>query len=936
MINLRLFGYPTVWQDGEQVTGFISEKALAVLVFTAVTQETHARDYLAGLFWGDVPEQKAKSSLRSALYSINQLLPDALLLTRRTVALAAPIGTDVQQLMLQNDPAVYKADFLSGFYLPNAPEFEQWQLRQRERLRQVALTLWQEAADAYETAGDIDGGINALRQQLNIEAWHETAHVRLMRLLARQGSHDAALRQFKQCQQSLQAGLGVEPAPETRQLAQQIRMARRLPRHNLPPVDAPLFGREALLGKLAAEIEAQRLVTLLGVGGMGKTRLALALGQRVQNRFLHGVAFVPLVGVSAGGGVNGLATAVFRTLVRARFVSPSRDDAAAALCSQLAQREMLLILDNIEHLLDGVLLLDRLLNAAPQLHILVTSRQQLRLTQERPFPLQGLAQPAAVSFFVTAARQRQPAFVADPHVNEFCRRVEGMPLAIELAGGLVDQKRPAQLVSIVSQQIEQLENSSVNRAPRHQNVRLLFAESVNQLSIETRQKLVQLAVFQGVFTKTAAFQVAAADGETLRQLIEHALLRREADGYSLHPLLRRFCDELVQDRKAHHLPHARFVGALLTSQRAALEGGDQMGVLDTLATWEDDMVAALRWLVGGKRWPLLNEMLLPFFLYFEMQTRYAELLSLLQLLGTNVEATAGELYGRFLTYLAWTELMLEIKSDTVQQIEPATRQLAPADRAQSLLTQAVWFNDQLDFAKAYALATEAFGLAAQAENGRIMNRATTLMANCTIPARLNRPDEGKRLYARAIEIARMGEDKRGLSISLHNYGFFLFYSEQYAEAERVLRETAVLHNEMRQPISSVMSQMLLARAVALQGRYGEALRTIGSALHEGQQLQATVPLLQLLTVAATEIFPKVGQEKAGATLQQFLQYHPALTEHLRVHLAETAVDAPVDDDTGWSLGDAVAYAIRHIPSETAASDSSETPTGQTKEQCTDC
>ncbi len=594
LIELNLFGYPSVWQDGKQISGFISEKALALFIYVAETRETHARDYLTGLLWGDTDDSKAKASLRSALYNIGKLLPDALDVTRKTVALSAEIQSSTTQLRQHNDPTVYTADFLAGFYIPDSPEFEEWQLRQREQLRLLAVTAWQKRALAAEQAGETVDAITAWRELCKLEPWREEPHRHIMRLHARQGDYAAALHQFKLCAAILEEELGVEPMAQTLRLAEQIKAARSQPRDNLPAESEPFFGRSERLSDLKSRIPTQRLITLTGIGGSGKTRLAIAVGRELNQHFLNGVGYVSLDAVRGKNAHRAVVNALISILSQADMLPQAETDKPEEwLLEQLAQREMLLILDNFEHLLDAALLLDRILTETDNIHLLITSRERLRLRQEQIISLGGLAYPdasAAESVFTTpsgqlfiAAAQRIGADVRDANaVTRICQLVDGLPLALEMAAAWTDSESAANIADSLAIDFDLLQLDERNRPNRQRSIHALFNYSWQKMSVTEQDCLRKLSVLRGFFSYAAAQTVTGATRATLARLVNKSLVQTTGDGeLRQHPLLRQFSaeklrsDDLAQPT-ATQQRHLDYFRAWLNDHY----GGDNIAPLD--------------------------------------------------------------------------------------------------------------------------------------------------------------------------------------------------------------------------------------------------------------------------------------------------------------------------------------------------------------------
>jgi predicted ATPase/DNA-binding NarL/FixJ family response regulator len=324
----------------------------------------------------------------------------------------------------------------------------------------------------------------------------------------------------------------------------------------LPPQPTSFIGREGELGALAVLLAdpAGRLVTIVGPGGSGKTRLALAVATRLRSGCQE-VAFVALQAVQDPGHVaRAIAEAVGCPL-------SGQDTPANQLSNFLRRRELLLVLDNFEHLLAANELLSDLLAAAPGLRLLVTSRAALNLLEEWRFPLDGLALPGeddpacdevsdAVRLFVERARRVRPDFAYAGErsaIVRICRLVEGLPLAIELAAAWAKTLPCDAIADEIERNLAFLETSLHNLPPRHRSMRAAFDHSWVLLTPEERAVFGRLSIFRGGFTRDAAGRVAGATLPTLAALLDKSLVRYETDGrYHLHELLRQYAEEHLQ------------------------------------------------------------------------------------------------------------------------------------------------------------------------------------------------------------------------------------------------------------------------------------------------------------------------------------------------------------------------------------------------------
>lgn len=579
-LQLAVLGKPQLSYAQQSLTAdLVSAKGQALLIYLAVTGQAHSRTALAGLLWGDMPEETARANLRLTLSKLRKLLPEEVLLASRLEVGLADFWLDAAEFekriktnqaasftseTLQTHLDLYRGDFLDDFPLPNAPDFDTWAAVQREQWRQKAVTgLRQWLGTAVQT-GDHKNGIRIARKLLTIEPWHEESHRQLMLLLAASGQRSAALAQYETCRRLLADELGIEPAAETTALFESIRDDKvratpspahppiaSPPPHNLPTQLTPFVGRKMELEHLGMQLldPACRLMTIVGIGGMGKTRLAVELASTAVAHFADGVIFVDLSPLT---GAELLVTAVTDAL---DLPLTSSLPPEVQLVQYLAPRHMLLVLDNFESVLDRAALVADLLTSAPQLTLLITSREPLSLQGEWLYPLGGLALPNetggesspyadALDFFARCVRRVHPSFSLTEetaNVIELCQLTGGMPLALELAASWAKTLPVAEIVAEIQQNLEILNVRQANRPERHRSIQAVLHQTWQRLTPEEQMIFARLAVFQGPFHRQAAQQVAGADLLTLTNLWDKSLLqRRQQTHYAMHPLVRQF------------------------------------------------------------------------------------------------------------------------------------------------------------------------------------------------------------------------------------------------------------------------------------------------------------------------------------------------------------------------------------------------------------
>ncbi|MDQ1300863.1 MAG: hypothetical protein QG637_783 [Chloroflexota bacterium] len=431
-IELTFFGPPQIVRDGQPLT-VQRRKSLALLAYLAVTGQAHARDTLATLLWPDLDQTHGHMVLRSVLADLHHTVGhDGLVMTGDRVALCAwpDVITDIvrfRELAAQvaaHHPAAsplcaaclaalgdaaarYRADFLAGFTLDDTVEFDTWQTIQTETLRLELAVVLKKWAHGLADLGQFDAAISAARRWLAQDPLDEAAHRALIEFYGRSGDRAAAVRQFSECARILQDELGIAPGPETVALHEAARAGRvtgarpvpaapPAPLASLPADPTPFIGREPELAQVAERLADPdcRLLTVLGPGGMGKTRLAIQAARRALDQFGQGVCFVDLAPLASAEQIS---TAILQALRAPRRAG----EPDQYLLDYLADKRLLLVLDNYEHLLsgaesdrrDGYGLVTKLVAAAPQVKLLITSRARLNVRAEWLAPLEGMQTP---------------------------------------------------------------------------------------------------------------------------------------------------------------------------------------------------------------------------------------------------------------------------------------------------------------------------------------------------------------------------------------------------------------------------------------------------------------------------------------------------------------------------------------------------------------
>jgi predicted ATPase/transcriptional regulator with XRE-family HTH domain len=380
---------------------------------------------------------------------------------------------------------------------------------------------------------------------------------------------------------------------------------------NLPKALTPFIGREpeiSALGQLLCDPQCS-LLTIVGPGGIGKTRLAIEVANRHRDLFPDGVWFVPLAPLSSS---EYLVPAIADAL-KFRFQGPASPQ--EQLLNYLHNKRALLVLDNVEHLLDGVGLFTEILKHSLQVKLLVTSRERLNLLSEWVFEIHGLPVPpndqteqfeeySSIALFLQSARRVRTGFLIRGEerrwVLSICQTLEGMPLGIELSAAWVGLLSCEEIAKEIEHNIDFLSVSMRDLPERHRSIRAVFDHSWKMLTVEEQRMMCQLSVFQGGFTREAAEQVAGTSLSILSSLVNRSLLRRAALGrYDLHELIRQYsASHMAADPQGQVTAQQRHYAYFLTLVEAAnqkLKGPDQLEWLNRLEQELANLRAAWEW-----------------------------------------------------------------------------------------------------------------------------------------------------------------------------------------------------------------------------------------------------------------------------------------------------------------------------------------------------
>jgi predicted ATPase len=538
---------------------------------------------------------------------------------------------------------------------------------------------------------------------------------------------------------------------------------------NLPIAPTPFIGRQvelSAIGQLLCD-PGCRMLTLVGPGGIGKTRLAIQTATTLVEEFTHGAAFVGLASLDSPAF---LITTIAQAL---DFKFHDADDPQEQLFSYLRERHMLLVLDNVEHLLDGSLLFAEIVRHAPQVKLLLTSREPMHLQGEWVFEVRGLALPqgegaeafdasSAVSLFLQRARQSDIRFTLSAeerqHVVRICQLVEGMPLAIELAATWVNALSCREIAEEIERSLDFLSTSMRDLPERHRSMRAVFDHSWKMLSEEERHVLSCLSVFTGGFTRQAAEFVAGASLTVLGGLVLRSLVQRTTTGhYGLHELIRQYSIEILSAAgeldavKNRHLEY--FLKLAQTAEQNLL--GEQQGEwLSRLDAEHDNLRAALNWAVACRKIVTAQQLSSALVQFWLIRGYLSE--------------------GRY-----WVQAALEHAEGTPAVIRAAT-----------LLTAGRLAMEQRDLDSAETFFKESLALKRALSD--LGGEAAVLNSLGSVAWYRGDLQGANALYEEVLTLRRELNEPLGIANALNNLGLVAMGLQEYERAEQILDESASL------------------------------------------------------------------------------------------------------------------------------------------------
>jgi DNA-binding SARP family transcriptional activator/predicted ATPase/tetratricopeptide (TPR) repeat protein len=826
--------------NGRSIESFTSNKAKALFVFLAI--EAHkaiSRDKLATMFWPNQEEKKGKHSLRQALSNIKKSIEeegaDAIFEISRDKVAKASGNKDlfvdglrflelvasaedhehrrptacIHCLTLFEEAAdLYEGDFLYGFNVGGSEEFDEWLLIQREHFQQKAIWVFSHLAKILEAQQKFQIALDVTAKLSQLSPWDDVFQQQFMRLTFLTGNRKGALSSYQSFSNTLRKELDVEPSLETQVLADGIRQGTLIgQKHSvidLPYQATEFVGREkevALVDEFLQSTE-KRLLTLSGIGGVGKTELAIYAAKRNAFGFGDGVYFLSAEHLTDENAL------VFRLAERINYQLSADSDLIQQLCNHLRGQEILLVLDNYESLLPEAELIIQLLKKTENLQILVTSRELLNLKSESVFEIEGLPyrdsglaiDHEAGRLFLNVAERVESKFdekvESSEWINRICVHLEGHPLGIELAGALTRDIAMEDIAAEISANMDFLATSMADVPEKHRSIRAVFDYSWKSLAKIQKPLFAKLSLFVGGFSLEAAQELLGASEDDLANFVNKSLIQELPNKrYRIHPLIRQFAQEYfdatVEKKTALTNSFVKYYGRFMDASVGDIKSRNQSETISLISLELENIDNAINISLARRDFVVLQEFLEALYLYYEIKgqvlvgaKKFDKILNELDKGKDNKDDLPEVFKVVFLPYRAFLQSRIGNTKEALAELEnglKVAKKLNLKAQIAFCLSKMGTINSNLgNTEKSQDLFREAITLY---ENEGMVWEESIARSNLGFSlSQYSEEEAAEEQLEKALELAKQTGDSWNLSAALNNLGVLSYTSDRFAEA----------------------------------------------------------------------------------------------------------------------------------------------------------
>jgi len=924
-----------------------TRKPSAVLIYLASSGTWVDRNYLASLFWGDSEEKKARASLRQAvLYLRKNGWEDALELEKTRVRLN--VRTDVKELqekLEQNDylaiAQIAKLPFLEN-YSTGIADFDEWAILERQTLD----TIWRNAVLNFSKEASLEQypeAIELLNTVLERDSLAEEAIQQLLRLCLQSGAdkkqqsyfREIGIKAYQKFELGLKEALKLEPLEETQKLyallQQKTKTNFETSSSNSRKALTPFVGRDLELTDLSNVLEqtGQKLITILGPGGTGKTRLALQLLNLQQDNFTDGTYFIDL------SNSNSQEDILYQCVHALGLNLDGNSSVQEQLAKAIVGKEMLLILDNFEHLTEQAELLNDWLTEDGTIKILVTSRNRLNLHLEQVFPLEGLSfvsnattdhfeSSDAVQFFLRTAKRLDPSFYLDTKDNQYvlqiCQRLEGLPLGLELTASWLPLMTLEEIATELEQSLDLLDTAPQDTPKRQQSLKEVFEYSWQLLPKNEQRTLASLSIFEEGFSQKAVREITASSRTDLLSLINKSLVQRVRPGrFNLHALVKQYATSKVSNEQCSDLKEAHknyFLNKLLENVDK-LKGSQTQEALDDIAINLRNVQVAYLQALSSLDIEELSQTTWAFRRFYELRARFAEGIYFFEQAEKSIkEIESVQSFAVLKAEQAWLLQCTGRYQDAVDLAEESLEQAKDSETIQLAALQAIGASKMRlgDFEEARGRLEHGFEIANRLGNtsvaaslgsnlGLLHQRladydkaleymyksltafrklkdsasSTTLLNNISdVLLSQERPVEALPLLEEGIQLSKEGEYWRFYPYLLFNAGRALTMLGKPDDALTHLEEAITYAKNNKDPYLEAWVEQALAEALRTQGHFQKAETHLINSLRIASDTDNTPLSLDNLLILAKTVMD--SQSELAAELLGYVANHNQVLE----------------------------------------------------------
>jgi predicted ATPase/DNA-binding SARP family transcriptional activator len=850
-LEYRILGPIEVEIDGPPLTvkGKKPRALLAVLLLRR--NEPVPTELLIEDLWGDKAPATAANTLQVYVSQARKIVGDRVSRDGSAYRLRVEPGEldaeHFERLADEGDAALHRrsfreaADLLAeALRLWRGPaladlRYESFAQGEIARLEELRLVANENRIEADLGLGRHDQAIGELEALIAEHPARERLRSLHMLALYRAGRQADALDAYQAARQTLLDDLGLEPGPELRELEQAIlrqdeSLSRRpLPQSNVPVPASTLVGRRRELDEVTSALRGpSRVLTLTGPGGSGKTRLAIEAANVLADELADGAFFVALDAIRDPA-------LLLPAIAEAVGVKESGDRSLPeSLAERLSGRQALLVIDNFEQLADAAPVLSEVLEAAPGLSFLVTSRSALRISGEQEYPLDPLGLEDAVALFVERARGADPRFALTDEntsaVEEICGRLDGLPLAVELAAARTKLLPPDAMLALLNERLDLLSRGARNFPERHRALRDTVAWSYELLGPDEKTLFTQLSVFGGGFTLESAVAVCDASLDGVATLLDDSLLERDGERFRMLETIREYAlEQLAAEQEPDDVKrrHAEHFLKLAESDPVP----EQAAWLARMDAERDNFREALAWSLDTREASLGLRLAAALWEFWWVRGYLAEGRGWLDEALVRGRTAPPELRARALHAagsLATRQGDYEAAADLFEESLGMWEELDDsAGTARSLLSLGTVAAEQGDQERAIELSERAAQL--YEESGDQRGHALAISNLGGIALERGEYSKAASLSEQAYGLFETLEDSEGMAFALVNQGFAALSQKEHDKAIELLRQALrrLAELEFRDVIGYCFEG--LAAVLAFTGRPGEAARLLGAA-----------------------------------------------------------------------------------------------------------